>query len=228
MNHRRGYMGQGPQARDGNSHGDTGNGRALPNPNSPAGLARAQRLASVWDGSDQTSVNLFRKQFDIASTQDQRMQMEQLARAAGRELGPETVLRPHILSFAIAGITETENRQFSARFNPQFDLYITKMTATLMVPVLGDAFQPSAIFQNTIRAEDYLLADITLGSTEKITEGPTPLSHLSWRGDLPYLWDIMPFLPKRVTLDWDFQVAQPLESAFRFDLKLHTLRFDLV
>ncbi len=194
----------------------------------PTQLAKAQRFASLWDGTEEKSVNLFRQQFDLTSTEAQRQQMQQLARAAGRDITKPTILRPHILTFTQEGITGTENRRFPAVFDEQYDLYITKVTASVGIPVLRNGFSPSAIFQDRVWPEDYIETQIKLSSTENITESFVPVSHVAGRAGEPYLWDILPFLPKRVVLTFDCRVTEPLLSANSFRLSLHCLRFGLV
>jgi len=180
--------------------------------------------------SDEASTNLFRKQFDLAGTEEQRHQMSLLAQAAGRNLeGRSTVLRPVVLIQRQEEITEEENtRSFTFTYDNQFDVYITKTMAICTSPVLRDDAQPSLIFNQQISPLDYFDGIIRLSGTELVTESPTNLSMLAGTAAEPYYWDILPFIPKRVVLSVRVTTRPELLSASSLTMAMFGMRFDLV
>lgn len=222
--------------------------------NAGMGASEAVRQQGPASPMQYPQGNTFQDQFLAERTPGEMARLDALARQAGEQLGPQTILRPLIVAQKINGIylntaegnvpgPNDQNAEFVLSYYFPFACFIRKVTATLTSPVLNEAFAGdlapgTSPFAGDVTALDYIEGRLVRQNNENIFTEYAPLSEWTGNGQLSYVWDLIPFISRAETIQIFCRIPKVSPSSgstdtarYYFDyiaslnITLHTMRF---
>jgi hypothetical protein len=209
--------------------------------------------------------NTFQDQFLAERTPGEMARLDALSRQAAEQLGPQTILRPFIVPRKITGILlntlyddnldtnipgpDDQYAEFTLEYYFPFAVFIRKITATLVDPILNKTFADQLLaadspFGGDVSALDYIEGKLERANNENIFTDYAPLSEWCGTGQLSYVWDLIPYISRAETIRINCRIPKiipylapaavpgdPGPARYYFDyigavnITLHTMRF---